>query len=67
MVFGCLLDSLPFGRAQAIGLSNFNSVQITEILEKGKIPPANLQVEVHPYFSQEPLFQFCKEKGITVT
>ena len=55
------------GLVKAIGLSNFNSVQITEILEKGKIKPANLQVEVHPYFSQEPLVAFCKEKGITVT
>ena len=53
--------------AQAIGLSNFNSVQITEILEKGKVKPANLQVEVHPYFSQEPLVAFCKERGIAVT
>ena len=34
------------GLVKAIGLSNFNSVQITEILEKGKIVPANLQVEV---------------------
>lgn len=53
--------------AKAIGLSNFNSVQITEILEKGKVKPANLQIEVHPYFSQEPLVAFCKERGIAIT
>ena len=55
------------GLVKAIGLSNFNSKQITEILEKGKVKPANLQVEVHPYFSQEPLVAFCKDKGIAVT
>ena len=123
---------------RAIGLSNFNSVQVLEILEKGKVKPANLQVgpapgggghfhaaplflalrstnervrgtimeatspltsfsrrpacavlrstngiatgawkrrhrprlsqvECHPYFSQEPLFAFCKERGISLT
>lgn len=29
---------------RAIGLSNFNSVQVLEILEKGNVKPANLQV-----------------------
>ena len=33
---------------RAIGLSNFNSVQVLEILEKGKVKPANLQVGPAP-------------------
>merc|ERR1711862_461360 len=50
-----------------IGLSNFNSVQIQDILDKGKIKPATNQVECHPYFNQEKLNNFCKEKGFVLT
>ena len=56
-------DLVAKGLVKAIGLSNFNSKQIAEICEKGKIKPAVLQVENHPYFSQEPLLKFCKENG----
>jgi len=55
------------GLCKAIGLSNFNSVQVAEIMEKSRIKPAVLQVESHPFFQQEPLVAFCKENGIVVT
>ena len=55
------------GLVKAIGLSNFNSGQIDAIIEAGTIKPAVLQVEIHPYFSQEPLVAFCKERGIVPT
>lgn len=59
-----LVDS---GKCKAIGLSNFNSKQIAEIMEKGRIKPAVLQVESHPFFTQEPLIAFCKGHGVQVT
>merc|ERR1719502_775934 len=55
------------GLVKAIGLSNFNSQQIAEICEKGTIVPAVLQVENHPYHSNEPLRAFCAERGIVMT
>lgn len=55
------------GLVKAIGLSNFNSVQIAEIMEKSTIKPAVLQVESHPFFTQEPLIDFCKGHDIVVT
>jgi len=55
------------GMVKDIGLSNFNSVQIQDILDKGKIKPATNQVECHPYFNQEKLSNFCKEKGFFLT
>lgn len=55
------------GLARSIGLSNFNSVQIAALLETARIPPANNQVEAHPFFSQRPLADFCREVGIAVT
>ncbi|XP_063991574.1 aldo-keto reductase family 1 member B7-like [Diachasmimorpha longicaudata] len=55
------------GRAKAIGLSNFNIKQIKRILDNTKIPVANLQIELHAYFQQNELVNFCKSKGIAVT
>ena len=52
---------------RSIGLSNFNSKQITRVLDAARIKPAVLQVEVHPYLIQKDLVNFCKENAITVT
>ncbi|XP_077981649.1 aldo-keto reductase family 1 member A1-A-like [Glandiceps talaboti] len=55
------------GLCKQIGLSNFNSKQVTEVLNNGRIKPVVLQVECHPYFNQSKLLNFCKEKGIVMT
>ncbi|KAK9508716.1 hypothetical protein O3M35_006208 [Rhynocoris fuscipes] len=60
-------ECVKLGLTQSIGLSNFNSKQIQEILDKATIKPVNNQVECHPYLNQSKLIKFCKEKGITVT
>lgn len=55
------------GMAENIGLSNFNKAQIERILQAAKIKPCNLQIEIHPYFSNRRLVDFCTSKGISVT
>ena len=55
------------GMVKAIGLSNFTSSQITEIMSEGTIKPAVLQVESHPYFSNADLLGFCTKNGIVMT
>ena len=43
------------GRVKSIGLSNFESDRLEEVLSIAKIKPAVLQVECHPYYQQTAL------------
>lgn len=54
------------GKVKAIGLSNFNEVQIREILELCEIKPTILQTEVHPYYQEKSLKAFLEQEGIVM-
>ena len=43
------------GRVKSIGLSNFESHRLEEVLEIADIKPSVLQVECHPYYQQNDL------------
>lgn len=43
------------GKVRCIGLSNFESERLEEVLESAQIKPAVLQVECHPYYQQAAL------------
>lgn len=43
------------GKVRAIGLSNFESDRLEEVIAAAEIKPAVLQVELHPYFQQKAL------------
>ncbi|XP_055372951.1 aldo-keto reductase family 1 member B1-like isoform X1 [Condylostylus longicornis] len=55
------------GLCKSIGVSNFNKRQIERVLQIAKIPPANNQVECHPYLTQTKLMEYCKTKNIAIT
>ncbi|XP_035433173.1 aldo-keto reductase family 1 member B1 [Spodoptera frugiperda] len=55
------------GLVKSIGVSNFNSVQLTRILNAATIKPVTNQVECHPYLNQTKLFDFCEARGVTLT
>jgi alcohol dehydrogenase (NADP+) len=59
-------EQVDAGRAKTIGLSNYTIAQIQTVLKSARIKPANLQVEIHVYFQQHPLVDFCHKNGITV-
>ena len=55
------------GLAKSIGVSNFGSKKLTQLLENATIPPAVNQVEMNTSWRQAKLLEFCRDKGIHVT
>lgn len=55
------------GMAKSIGISNMNGQLIMDILRYAKIVPATLQIEHHPYLTQDGLVKFAQSHGIAVT
>src|ERR1700683_1111965 len=54
------------GRCKAIGLSDVSLDQTKEIFEAGRIKPAVVHVEAHPYLPQWELLDYCKKNGIVL-
>lgn len=52
------------GKIKAIGISNFEGKYIGEILEKCEIKPQVIQVEAHPYFTQDELRKTLDKENI---
>ncbi|KAL3639499.1 NADPH-dependent aldo-keto reductase, chloroplastic [Castilleja foliolosa] len=52
------------GKARAIGVSNFSSKKLSDLLDIACVPPAVNQVECHPQWQQTKLRAFCKSKGV---
>lgn len=55
------------GLVREIGVCNFGTSLLRDLLSQAEIPPAMLQVEMHPYLTQEKLLRFCHESQIGVT
>ena len=54
------------GLVKHVGVSNFSIPKLAKLMANGEKPEMN-QIEIHPYFQQDELIQFCKYNGILVT
>lgn len=52
------------GKIRAIGLSNFGSDRLVDLVMNNKVVPAVNQVECHPFFQQKAAFEFMEEYQI---
>ena len=52
------------GKVRAIGVSNFSTKKLGDLLAVARIPPAVNQVECHPGWQQTKLNSFCQSTGI---
>ena len=51
---------------RAIGVSNFQTHHLDQLLQEANIVPVVNQVELHPRLTQERLREYCQAKGIAV-
>ena len=55
------------GLTRAIGVSNCTCVMLFELMTFCQIPPAINQIEIHPYFTQEPIKAVLKKVDVAVS
>jgi D-xylose reductase len=65
--WAALEDLVRSGLVRHIGLCNFTTGMIRDVLTYASVRPAVLQVESHPYLTQEKLLRFCREESIAFT
>lgn len=55
------------GLVKRIGVCNYNSALIHDLMTYAKIAPSMLQIESHPYLTQEKLIRCARGYGIDIT
>lgn len=63
----CMENLMDKRLTKHIGVSNFNTRKLEEILSSARILPEVNQVELHPYLPQQQLKDYCDAKGIFLT
>jgi D-xylose reductase len=58
---------LATGKAKTIGVCNFSTQLLRQIMATAKVRPSTLQIELHPHNSQTKLIRFAHEQGMNVT
>lgn len=58
--------AIAAGKVRSIGLSNFESDRLEEVLTNSHIKPAVLQVECHPYYQQNALKERIAPYGTAI-
>jgi D-xylose reductase len=55
------------GLVRSIGVSNFDTQLLYDVLSYARIPVSCLQIEHHPYLVQPQLIAMAQEEGIVIT
>ena len=62
-----MLEAKKLGLVKHIGVSNFSSKKLKQLMSEVAEKPEMNQVELHPYLQQKNLLDFCKKEGIHLT
>lgn len=65
--WGAMEELVKAGLVKQIGVANFGVSLLRDLINTAAIAPSVLQIELHPYLTQEKLLRFCRESGIAVT
>ena len=60
-------DLVAAGLVRHVGVCNYGSALLRDLLSCASVRPAVLQVELHPYLAQEKLVRFARASGLAVT
>ncbi|KAJ7979002.1 Aldo/keto reductase [Quillaja saponaria] len=66
-VWTAMEECQNLGLTKSIGVSNFSSKKLQNLLSFASISPSVNQVEMNPAWKQKKLTEFCKENGIIIT
>ncbi|KAE8773842.1 Aldose reductase [Hordeum vulgare] len=55
------------GLVKDIGVCNYTVTKLNRLLRSAKIPPAVCQMEMHPGWKNDKIFEACKKHGIHIT
>lgn len=55
------------GRIRSLGVSNFNTKQLTRIMKEARVPLSCNQVELHAHFQQTELRLDCSTLNVPLT
>jgi D-xylose reductase len=65
--WGAMEELLRAGLVKRIGVCNLGTSMLRDLLSYATVRPAVLQVEMHPYLTQQRLLRYCREERIAVT
>lgn len=60
-------ELVDIGLCRHIGVSNFNTKNLTALLDSARIRPEVNQIELHPYLQQPEMFRLCQTEGVVLT
>ena len=55
------------GYVKHIGVCNFSTKKLGDLMDSATISPMMNQIELHPYLQQIEMLNFCRDKGILLT
>lgn len=64
--YRALEECVDQGLIKSIGVSNFSGSLMLDLLRGSRIPPVALQIELHPYLTQERYVKWVQSKGVQV-
>lgn len=65
--WGAMEELVDSGLVKRIGVCNVGTASLRDLKSYARIQPSVLQVEMHPYLTQQNLLRFCKDEEIAVT
>ena len=65
--WGAMEKLVEAGLSRQIGICNYSTSLVHDLMSYARIKPAMLQVESHPYHTQEALLRTAQQYGIAVT